>query len=303
MTHFADIVALAENPLTYPDERNFAAILGASPSKGARSPILWNTAFKAHGSDAEMLPIDIPRDRLDELLAALNANPNFLGGAVAVPYKESVARWLKNRLTSEALVIGAVNCLFREGTGHLKGANTDGEGALVSFEREFGKIAEKSVLLLGPGGAGKAVAAFVRQAIGTNGRLRIAGRSETGRRYAEQLKCDWIKWSEVAAALPTTEVLINCTSVGTGVTAGQTPISEKDLSLLPSHAVVFDIIYQPAPSTLLTLAAKRGLMVLDGTEMNLEQAVLAYGYAAAQPRGTETTRAAMEEAKRLLDGS
>lgn len=300
MTAFSDIAALAGNALTYAEGRSFAAIIGTAPSKGARSPMLWNAAFKAQGIDAEMLPIDIPSEKLEQLLTVLDANPHFLGGAVAVPHKESVAQWLKERLPLQVKAIGAVNCLFRNEAGRLAGTNTDGEGALLSFESHFGKVEGKSVLLLGPGGAGKAVAVFVRQAIGTNGQLRIAGRSETGRQYAEQLKCDWIKWSEVTAALSTTEVLINCTSVGAAAAAGQTPVSKENLSLLPRHAVVFDVIYDPSPSALLSLAVSCGLQVLDGSEMNLAQAVLAYGYAAAQPKGRDVTCKAMEQAKQMI---
>jgi len=300
MTEFSDVAALAENRLAYATGQKFAAIIGETPSKGARSPLLWNAAFKAHGIHAEMLPIDIQSGNLERLLMILDCNPDFLGGAVAIPHKESVARWMKGRLRPDVEGIGAVNCLFRDKDGCLTATNTDGEGALVAFERRFGAVAGKSVLLLGLGGAGKAVAAYFRRALGTDGRLRIGGRSEAARRYAEELKYEWIPWPELATVLPTTDVLVNCTSVGTGETAGETPVSASALSLLPRHAAVYDVIYQPTPSRLLALAAKRGLLVLDGTDMNLEQAVLAYSYAAPQPRGSAATRAAMESAKRLM---
>ena len=297
MTDFASVVALADNPLAYSDGRNFAAIVGANPSKGARSPGLWNAAFAAHGIDAEMIPIDVPGEHLEWLLATLDNNPWFLGGAVAVPHKEAVARWLGERVAPEAAAIGAVNCLFRDSSGRLVGTNTDGEGALVSFENRFGAVAGRSVLLLGPGGAGKAVAAFFRRAVGPNGRLFIAGRSPGGRRYAERLECEWVEWRNLAEALPGVDVLINCTSVGSGATAGESPVASELLAHLPERALVVDIIYQPSPSALLILAARRGLAVLDGGVMNLEQAVLAYGYAAPQPRGQEATRTAMEQAR------
>ena len=297
MTDFAGVVALADNPLAYLDGRRFAAILGASPSKGARSPGLWNAAFAAHGVDAEMIAIDVPEERLERLLAILDDNPWFLGGAVAVPHKEAVARWLGARVASEAAPIGAVNCLFRDSSGRLVGTNTDGEGALVSFENRFGPAAGRTILMMGPGGAGKAVAAFFRRAVDPNGRLSIAGRSQGGRRYAERLECEWMEWRDLAAALPGVDVLINCTSVGSGATAGESPVAAELLAQLPDRALVFDIIYQPSPSTLLILAARRGLSVLDGGAMNLEQAVLAYGYAAPQPGGQEATRTAMEQKK------
>jgi shikimate dehydrogenase len=100
--------------------------------------------------------------------------------------------------------------------------------------------------------------------------------------------------------LPQIDVLINCTTVGSAAQAAMSPVAGDDLARLPSSAQVFDIIYQPSPSALLSLASARGLVALDGTNMNLEQAVLAYGYAAAAPRGVHVTRSAMEDAKKKL---
>ena len=63
----------------------YAAIIGASPSKGARSPVLWNAAFDAHGIDAEMVPMDVAPEHLEEVTTALRRDTRFLGGAVAAP--------------------------------------------------------------------------------------------------------------------------------------------------------------------------------------------------------------------------
>ena len=300
--NIAAILPLIENPLSYPEGKHFAAILGAAPSKGARSPALWNAAFKAHGIAAEMLPMDILAGGLHALLTALDAAPDFLGGAVAMPHKEAIAQWLGERLTPEAKAIGAVNCLYRNAEGRLMGTNTDGEGALVSCKEKFGALQGKSVLLLGTGGAGKAVAAYMASAVGAQGRLVLASRSEMARDFATRLKADWLQWGRISEILPEIDVLVNCTSVGTGQTAGQTPLSREQLAELPSHAAVFDIIYQPSPSALLEHAAARGLQTLDGSVMNLEQAILGFGHANAEPNGRTVTRAAMSAAKRVLDG-
>jgi shikimate dehydrogenase len=298
MTGVADIAALIDNPLTHAEGRRFAAILGASPSRGARSPALWNAAFAAHEIDAVMVPLDVPRERVGAVLSALDDNPCFMGGAVAAPHKEAVAAWLGPRVTPEASAIGAVNCLYRDESGRLMGTNTDGEGALASFQARFGPVAGRSVLLMGPGGAGKAVAVFFRRAAGAAGRLSIAGRSPLGRQYADRLGCDWVEWPDVPAGLADADVLINCTSVGSASRAGASPVTADALAYLPDRAVVFDIIYDPSPTPLLALAAGRGLPTLDGSTMNLEQAVLAYGHAAPEPRGCGATRAAMERARR-----
>lgn len=293
---FATIAALLDNALVYPEQTRFAAILGASPSKGARSPTLWNAAFKAQGVDAQMLPMDVSAERLTQLLTALEANPDFIGGAIAMPYKESIAHWLGDRLTSEAQAIGAVNCLYRDTIGQLMGTNTDGEGALVSYEKQFGSLSGKSVLLLGPGGAGKAVAAYMARAVKPQGRLTICSRVSVD--YTRLGATVGMQWDELARALPIVDILVNCTSVGAATQIDQSPLSPIQLAKLPVHAVVFDIIYQPSPTKLLQLAKERGLKTLDGMAMNLEQAILAYGYAAPQTLGSEVTRTAMEVAKK-----
>lgn len=296
-----DIAALAENKLALRALQKFAAIIGANPSKGARSPRLWNAAFETHCIDARMIPIDVTYENLEALLVALEGEAQYIGGAVAVPYKEKVAMWLRERLTPEAAVIGAVNCLYRTPYGRLNGTNTDGEGALASFQTAQGAIASKSVLILGAGGAGKAVAAYFARGVQSSGRLVIAGRSESSKSFAHRIGVGWVNWADITPVLPGVDVIVNCTSVGAAEQTGQSPLTAQQVALLPSHAVVFDIIYQPRPSALLSLAMARGLSTLDGLAMNLEQAVLAYGYAAPAPKGIGVTRSAMEDAKKTLD--
>ncbi len=298
---FSNIARLIGNLVADQSEKRFAAILGESPSKGARSPVLWNAAFHAHELDVCMVPMDISIERLSELLDKLDAESLFFGGAVAVPHKEAVAHWLGDRITPEARAIGAVNCLFRNDEGRLVGTNTDGEGALRSFEACFGPVRGKRVLLMGSGGVGKAVAAYFKSALGNDGSLAISGRSEAAKRFAANIECAWVEWGRRADLFPEVDVLMNCTSLGNGDSVGSSPVSAQELAALPPHTVVFDVIYQPAPTALLSMAAARGLRVLDGVAMNLEQAILAYHHAAPEPKGTQATRTAMEHARQALN--
>lgn len=298
----AVIQQLIDNDLVYPESQCFAAILGAQPSKGARSPALWNAAFSAHRITAEMLPMDVAPDNLAPLLKALQANPSFIGGAIAMPHKEAVANLLGNQLTPEAQAIGAVNCLYRNANGVLVGTNTDGEASRVVLEREFGPMRGKSILLLGPGGAGKAVAAYLSAAVSAgdrldnqHGRLLIAGRRVLDSKIVKRLGArDTLLWCDIDRVLPEMDVVVNCTSLGTGEEIGQSPLSMQQLLTLPSHAIVYDINYLPPFTRLLEMAKTRNLGTLNGVEMNIEQAILAYGHAAPQPKGTAATRFAME---------
>ena len=85
---------LIENNVDTEKIRSYAAIIGETPSKGARSPLLWNAAFKAHDLDQSMVPLDVSQKNIIRLLDELNSDKNYIGGAVAVPYKETVAQWL-----------------------------------------------------------------------------------------------------------------------------------------------------------------------------------------------------------------
>ena len=131
------IKKLITNKINYLPFDNYTVIIGSSPSKGARSPSLWNAAFKGYKVENHMIPLDVSHDRLFKLLNALEKDKNFIGGCVTIPHKETVFKWLKGNVTSTSKKIGAVNCLFRDKKGKLKGTNTDGEAALKSFKNKF----------------------------------------------------------------------------------------------------------------------------------------------------------------------
>jgi shikimate dehydrogenase len=270
---------LIDNKLDGIDVVPFAAIIGANPSKGARSPLLWNAAFAATSHDTQMHPIDVQATGLEAVLEGLAADARFVGGAVTMPHKETIAAWLgPDRLTPEATRIGAVNCLYRNGQGALVGTNTDGEGALVSLERIAGPVAGKNVVLLGPGGAGKAVAAFLA---GAGAQVTLAARDpQRAQDFAEKIAGDAIPISAVPDELSNTDILVNCTPVGFAQNdPNASPLDPSELAKLPSGAVVFDIIYDPDPTVLLAQSIERGLSVLNGGPMNLEQAILGFCYA------------------------
>lgn len=258
----------------------FAAILGECPSKGARSPSLWNAAFLDLNLPERMLPFDVRTESdLSHLIMELDADPGFVGGAVTSPYKELVAKFLGHtRLTSEATKIGAVNCLFRNKDGLLSGTNTDGEAALAILETEVGNIAGKQILLLGPGGAGKAVSAFL---VATGASLTIAARdANKTTQFADSIGANLIEFPIKSFDVSRIDLLINCTSVGFMDSSGEAmPIDHVTLNCLTPQTVVFDIIYQPLNTPLLAAARKRNLKTINGLAMNLEQAVLGFSHA------------------------
>jgi|694.fasta_scaffold04366_19 shikimate dehydrogenase len=267
---------LIENLIKIKPGKKYTSIIGANPSKGARSPLLWNAAFNHYQMDIIMYPFDVLSENLFKLLDYLNEKPEFVGGAIAVPYKEKVSEWLGSNQSIEVAKIGAVNCIARNENGNLWGYNTDGEASILSFENNFGSVLGKSILILGCGGSAKAVSTYFKKYIGPNGKITIASRSKEGRVFADKINAQWIEWNNIYSVLSQTNIVVNCTTVGYGVESDQTPLSYEELSLLPRDSIIFDIIYQANPNKLLSSSHNQKLLTLDGSDMNIEQAVIAF---------------------------
>lgn len=282
------------NPVTIATDR-YAAILGASPSKGARSPLLWNAAFKAAGINAVMHPMDVTAEDLPAVVAALKADPRYVGGAVTVPHKQAIVPLL-DRVEPEAGRIGAVNAIYRDGDA-LVGANTDGAGALSQIEELVGgshALMTRRALVLGLGGAGLAVAAFLA---GRVTELTVANRTRaTAEAVAGRLGAMVAGWPVGAGVLSKIDLVVNATTVGHADGPDGSPIAEIDMAVLPGSAAVYDVIYQPEVTPLLAMAASRSLETRNGLGMNLDQAVIAFGKAVPGALDVNAVRAAMRAA-------
>ena len=287
--------SLIENQINISHLDKYAAIIGENPSNGARSPRLWNAAFNEYGLNYSMLPLDVTKDNILNLLDELNQDVNFIGGAIAVPYKEVVAKWLGRNITTEARNIGAVNCLYRNDNGELKGTNTDGEAALRSYESKYGSVKGKTVIILGTGGAAKAVTAYFLTGTGVGGKVIVVGRSGHGRSFATNMDADWIEWRELNDSLINADLIINCTTIGFGDQEKLSPLTNEQIQQLKKSAVVFDIVYQPVDTIFRKMAHKSGKSTMGGLMMNLEQAVIAFNYANYQANDEIVTRKAMQK--------
>jgi shikimate dehydrogenase len=213
----ANITDFIGNTVDLAKTERYAAILGESPSKGAKSPSLWNAAFKELGLSGFMHPMDVLPAKLEGLVNQLRTDDRFIGGAVTMPYKIDIMPFL-DEIEEEARSIGAVNCLYRK-EGKLWGANTDGAGGVWSLQHAYaGSLEGKTALLVGAGGAGFAVAAYLAKALGPKGALLLANRTiGPARELAGRLSAcatevlDWTVKPEDAARA---SLLVNCTGVG-----------------------------------------------------------------------------------------
>jgi shikimate dehydrogenase len=198
----------------------YTTIIGISPSKGARSPSLWNKVFRNQSMSAMMHAVDVQPENLEPLINALKNDSQFLGGAVAVPYKTEIMSYL-DIVEPAAKIIAAVNCIYRNCRGQLVGANTDGEGAVKSLENVIKKkgLLGSSVLVIGIGGAGRAVATNVAYRIGHDGQLYLANRTRQPSEALARALHNLCEVEILELPLPmnfieSIDVIINCSIVG-----------------------------------------------------------------------------------------
>jgi len=275
--HIHKIQNLISNKLDFNLDIKFCAIIGLNPSQGARSPMLWNKAYKRLNQSTRMISLDCNRNNIEELINVLDQNINFIGGAITIPHKEKVAKILKNRISKSSAKIGAINCLFRDGNSNLFGTNTDGEAALVSLEKNFGILENEKVLVLGNGGTAKAVISYLLLKI-KNYNIKMIGRNKNkNKEFEKNFRISSFNWECLESELKNCNILINCTSIGWGDQKNISPINDSLLKKKEKEKLkVFDVIYDPNPTKLIESCNKYSIRNINGLEMNLEQAVLAF---------------------------
>ena len=253
------------------------AAVVANPIKHSISPFIHNSAFEATNTNGVYLAWEVDEAELAETVANIRRYQMY-GINLSMPYKEQVIPYL-DQLSEEACLIGAVNTVVnREGT--LIGYNTDGKGffkSLPSF-----KISKKRLVLLGAGGAAKAILA---QAIldGVS-QISIFVRSssmEKTRPYLEKIqnatgfRVDLFALEDVQNlqdSITQADLLVNATSVGMDGSSQPIPTS----IVLPEKLLVADVIYQPFETPFLKWARNQGNQSINGLGMLLYQAAEAF---------------------------
>ena len=253
------------------------AAVVANPIKHSISPFIHNSAFEATNTNGVYLAWEVDATELAETVANIRRYQMY-GINLSMPYKEQVIPYL-DQLSEEARLIGAVNTVVnREGT--LIGYNTDGKGffkSLPSF-----KISRKRLVLLGAGGAAKAILA---QAIldGVS-QISVFVRSssmEKIRPYLEKIqnatgfRVDLFALEDVQDlqdSITQADLLVNATSVGMDGSSQPIPTS----IVLPEKLMVADVIYQPFETPFLKWARNQGNQSINGLGMLLYQAAEAF---------------------------
>src|SRR5512135_1776367 len=237
------------------------------PVEHTLSPAMHNAAFERLGLDYCYLPFLVHPDSLGKAVEAVRAL-TMAGVNVTVPHKEAVIPFL-DEVNEEASFIGAVNTVVNRG-GKLTGYNTDGRGFMRSLEENGIVISGKKVLVVGAGGASRAIGYYLSE--------KAEGLSicDIDTKKLEKLASDLRQIRGNVSSLSRIDdpsgfdVIINATPLGLKKD-DPSPVDVR--ALLPTQTVC-DLIYKKTP--LLELAAQKGCRTMDGLGMLLWQGVLAF---------------------------
>lgn len=261
------------------------------------SPAMHNAAFRQLGLDFEYVPLEVAPDDLAQAVDGLRVL-HFAGFNVTVPFKEKVMPYLDD-ITKLAQTIGAVNTVKNQ-EGKLVGFNTDAPGFLESLREDAGFDPKgKNCLILGAGGAGKAVAAGLAEshakAILINDVLE-----EKAQELAEYLSDNFdssiqaLPLASIPASITKTQLLVNSSPVGMYPKIDGSPLPE-DIKL-HNKLMVYDLVYNPAETKLLKQAKAAGAKAVSGLGMLVRQGALAFTVFTGKPAPLEVMFEAAREA-------
>ncbi|MEH6348697.1 MULTISPECIES: shikimate dehydrogenase [unclassified Pseudomonas] len=243
------------------------------PLKSARSPMLLNKLFAEAQADAVCIPLEIGAGGLAEFVKGVRAVRNLAGLLVTMPHKQSMLD-IVDELHPTARQIGAINVVRCDNDGRWVGAVFDGLGCVAGMQRHGVSLEGKSVLLIGAGGSGRAIA-FAVAAAGARS-LVIADldphrASDLAHRVAKEGPCAVYAGPAAPAGH---DIVINATPLGMNPDDPM-PI---DATRLDPATVVVDIITRSEPTALLLEAQSRGCQTLNGEPMHVGQALLALSF-------------------------
>ena len=246
-------------------------------------------AFRHHGLDWRYVQFEIEPEGLADAVRGFRAM-GFRGGNVTTPHKVAIVRHL-DRIAESASMMGAVNCIVRRGK-ELVGENTDGKGFVQSL-RDQTDPKGKSVVILGAGGAARAIA--VELMLAGCGAITIVNRDPA--RGAELTKlvrnARFVPWNGDYRVPESTDVVVNATSIGLFPdVAARIPL---DIATLAPRMVVADVIPNPPETRFVRDARARGCTVLDGLGMLVNQGVIGFKYWTGIDADPSVMRRALEE--------
>jgi shikimate dehydrogenase len=267
------------------------------PVEHTMSPLMHNAAFRSEGMDYVYLPFRVGRDELGEAIEGMRAL-NIRGLNVTIPHKVAVVPFL-DELDPLVEKIGAVNTIVND-EGVLRGHNTDATGFLRPLLERGIEPKGKRVVVLGAGGASRAVS-FILAERGA-GLVILNRREEFGwavelatrisRTFGREVEAMEMNEENLTAAIEGADILVNATSVGMG-DAGETPVPS---GLLRPGLTVYDVVYGAGKTRLVAEAEKAGAGAISGIEMLVWQGALAFELWTGLKAPVEVMKKAISEA-------
>lgn len=261
------------------------------------SPVMHNAAIAHLGLDYVYLPLPVKPEDLPVAVAGFAAL-GLVGFSVTIPHKQAILPFL-SEVSPVARAVGAVNTVWHTGSGWA-GTNTDVEGFLVPLLPCNRDWSQTSALILGAGGAARAVVAGCAQ-LGVR-EVRIVGRH---RHKLEAFQHSWVNspvpvlathtWEELPQLLPQSSLLVNTTPVGMYPNVDEMPVSAAEMAALPAGAIVYDLIYTPNPTQFLKAARSTGAIAIDGLEMLVGQGAAALQIWLQQPVPVSVMRQSLRQ--------
>jgi 3-dehydroquinate dehydratase / shikimate dehydrogenase len=228
------------------------------PIEHSLSPVIMNTALRRENVNGVYLPLHAKT--LKDLLHCVREIP-LHGLSITMPYKQAILPHLDNT-DAHTTKIGACNTVVRGQDGKLYGFNTDIAGVLRPLEQRL-TIENAKVLVIGAGGAARAAVFGLKE---RGAEVWVLNRtSAKGQKLARQAKARTIKRTDLRKQA--FDVIINATPVGMGNTR-DCPLKDEEIQA----RVVFDMVYDPVETHLLRVARTKGISVIPGIEMFVQQA-------------------------------
>lgn len=293
------------------DERTQLVGLIGWPVAHSLSPAMHNAAFDALELNWRYVPLPVPPGEVEAAVRGLAAL-GFRGANVTVPHKQAVMSMIDSAAPN-ARDLGAVNTLVierREGSpAVIKGYNTDDQGFIDALQREgFDVRGWESAVVVGAGGAARAIVYGLLRS--GKGEIVVLNRtleraqaliSELGSCFKEtsRLRAFSLTPKMLVESARAADLLINATTVGMWPRAGHS-IWPADVPI-PAHLTVFDLVYNPLQTRLLTQARGLGAHGIVGLEMLVQQGALALEIWTGKPAPVEVMRAACEQVLRKLN--
>lgn len=250
------------------------------PIKHSFSPLMHNIAFELSGQNFIYLPFDVPPTSLKDALKGMVAL-GVKGFNVTIPLKEKILSLLKD-VSDEASTIGAVNTVVNE-DGILHGYNTDVHGVTESLNPYKDELAGSTVSVIGAGGAARSVIYSLVRNFKVE-QINIINRTEqtaeslkeyfTAKMVYNNFKAFSLMPPDLVETFRDSKLIVNTTPMGMFPEFDDSATTIKNSFM--KGQIVFDVVYNPVKTKLLTLAEQEGATIITGLKMFVEQGAKAY---------------------------